>query len=136
MSERWPKPEWCVEAFYRVNPGATTTVPRIPSLYLLDFACEVLRAQHAHSPAASPSVQPETALTGENERLLVEWIEQLGEDGHARDLCRRWSYDQSDSPPGWRYDPSFECSCGRDKLLVRVSRTSSGLPTKSETGNG
>lgn len=32
-------PEWCVDAFYRVNPGAKDTMPNgIPSLYLLDFA--------------------------------------------------------------------------------------------------
>ncbi len=33
-------PEWCVETYYRVNPGSTA-FPHIPSLYLLDFAREV-----------------------------------------------------------------------------------------------
>lgn len=39
-------PEWCLEAFYRVNPGASERRYRElgwPSLYLLDFAREVLR---------------------------------------------------------------------------------------------
>lgn len=33
-------PDWCMDAFWRVNPGRNATVP---SLYLLDFAREVLR---------------------------------------------------------------------------------------------
>lgn len=39
--------EWCVEAFWRVNPGRNATVP---SLYLLDFAREVLRV---HAPQSA-----------------------------------------------------------------------------------
>lgn len=39
-------PEWCYEAFWRVNPGGNATVP---SLYLLDFAREVLRVHGAPS---------------------------------------------------------------------------------------
>lgn len=32
-------PEWCMQAFYRVNPGAKDSMPGgIRSLYLLDFA--------------------------------------------------------------------------------------------------
>lgn len=37
-------PEWCLRAFYRVNPGAHGDNVNYPSLYLLDFAREVLYA--------------------------------------------------------------------------------------------
>lgn len=46
MSESKLTPEWCMEAFWRVNPGGNAVVP---SLYLLDFAREVLRV---HAPSA------------------------------------------------------------------------------------
>ena len=48
--------EWCVDAFWRVNPGRNATVP---SLYLLDFAREVLRVHG--STALSESVQPQAS---------------------------------------------------------------------------
>lgn len=38
--------EWCMDAFWRVNPGRNATVP---SLYLLAFAREVLRVHAARS---------------------------------------------------------------------------------------
>lgn len=41
-------PEWCYESFWRVNPGGNATVP---SLYLLDFAREVLRVHGAAAPS-------------------------------------------------------------------------------------
>lgn len=43
-----PDAEWCMEAFWRVNPGRNATVP---SLYLLDFAREVLRVYGAPASA-------------------------------------------------------------------------------------
>lgn len=42
-------PEWCVEAFYRVNPGAKFHA--LPSLYLVDFAREVVR--HLENPSVA-----------------------------------------------------------------------------------
>lgn len=42
LREAAPTPEWCMAAFYRVNPGAHATMGNVPSLYLLDFAREVL----------------------------------------------------------------------------------------------
>lgn len=45
-STREPDAQWCVDAFWRVNPGGNATVP---SLYLLDFAREVLRVHGTRS---------------------------------------------------------------------------------------
>lgn len=42
-------PEWCVRAFHRVNPGARDFA--IPSLYLVDFAREVVRLLEKSSVA-------------------------------------------------------------------------------------
>jgi hypothetical protein len=39
-------PDWCMDAFWRANPGRNATVP---SLYLLDFAREVLRVHGVQS---------------------------------------------------------------------------------------
>jgi hypothetical protein len=51
----WLTPEWCVDAFYRVNPGALLSwrAGGVPSLYLLDFAREVLRVVEQPSCASS-----------------------------------------------------------------------------------
>ena len=46
-------PDWCMDAFWRVNPGRNAVVP---SLYLLDFAREVLRV---HGAARSSSLEQE-----------------------------------------------------------------------------
>lgn len=45
-------PEWCVETWHTVNPGAKETMPSgVPSLYLLDFAYAVEgRAQPRRLP--------------------------------------------------------------------------------------
>lgn len=56
-----PSAEWCIEAFWRVNPGRNATVP---SLYLLDFAREVLRVYGAPSATAASGVLPEVAAVG------------------------------------------------------------------------
>jgi hypothetical protein len=39
-------PDWCMDAFWRANPGRNAVVP---SLYLLDFAREVLRVHGVQS---------------------------------------------------------------------------------------
>ena len=53
-----PDAQWCMDAFWRVNPGRNATVP---SLYLLDFAREVLRVYGAHPiPATLPTTPPVT----------------------------------------------------------------------------
>lgn len=46
-------PEWCMEVWYRVNPGARSTLPSMPSLYLLDFARAVLGELPAPSVTTS-----------------------------------------------------------------------------------
>jgi hypothetical protein len=42
-------PDWCMDAFWRANPGRNAVVP---SLYLLDFAREVLRVHGVQSATA------------------------------------------------------------------------------------
>jgi hypothetical protein len=51
-------PDWCMDAFWRANPGRNAVVP---SLYLLDFAREVLRA---FAPSAKATLMAED----------VEWV--------------------------------------------------------------
>lgn len=53
LSEKLPlDAQWCMDAFWRVNPGRNATVP---SLYLLDFAREVLRVYGAAPSATATS---------------------------------------------------------------------------------
>jgi hypothetical protein len=51
--------QWCMDAFWRVNPGRNATVP---SLYLLDFALEVLRVYGARVSETAPQFQHIGAL--------------------------------------------------------------------------
>jgi hypothetical protein len=49
-------PDWCMDAFWRANPGRNAVVP---SLYLLDFAREVLRA---FAPSATASIRQQAFI--------------------------------------------------------------------------
>jgi hypothetical protein len=46
-------PDWCMDAFWRANPGRNAVVP---SLYLLDFAREVLRVHGVQSASGALTV--------------------------------------------------------------------------------
>jgi hypothetical protein len=49
-------PDWCMDAFWRANPGRNAVVP---SLYLLDFAREVLRVHGVQSATARRDIVEE-----------------------------------------------------------------------------
>jgi hypothetical protein len=72
-------PDWCMDAFWRANPGRNATVP---SLYLLDFAREVLRV-HGVTPSSSGAHSPThiTALSPE----LQEHLEKRAAARRQRD---------------------------------------------------
>lgn len=54
----WLTPEWCVDVWYGVNPGARHSVPHMPSLYLLDFAHAVLLRAETGKPLPCESLTP------------------------------------------------------------------------------
>jgi hypothetical protein len=58
-------PDWCMDAFWRANPGRNAVVP---SLYLLDFAREVLRVH---------GVQSATAQRGSLADLVIRDVQEL-----------------------------------------------------------
>jgi hypothetical protein len=60
-------PDWCMDAFWRANPGRNAVVP---SLYLLDFAREVLRA-FAPSASGERWIPADTPPTNENLVLVA-----------------------------------------------------------------
>jgi hypothetical protein len=72
-------PDWCMDAFWRANPGRNAVVP---SLYLLDFAREVLRV-HGVTPSSSGAHSPThiTALSPE----LQEHLEKRAAARRQRD---------------------------------------------------
>lgn len=61
-----PTPEWCMAAWHRVNPGAKTLVPLVPSLYLHDFARDVLQV---FAPPSSPETPARDALR----KIVTAW---------------------------------------------------------------
>ena len=74
--------QWCNDAFWRVNPGGNATVP---SLYLLDFAREVLRV-HGTAPAVDRGAVLEEAAK-HCEHLCREYLRGL-EDAITQ--CEGW----------------------------------------------
>jgi hypothetical protein len=80
-------PDWCMDAFWRANPGRNAVVP---SLYLLDFAREVLRVHGVQSATATNWVEVEKAKADAYEDAARR-VEKLSEDYHHE----HGSYDES-----------------------------------------
>lgn len=86
-----PSAEWCIEAFWRVNPGRNATVP---SLYLLDFAREVLRVYGAPSATAPAGWRPISEKPKVEKRTAIlcrfSWKGRDGNEYAEHDVCLLW----------------------------------------------
>lgn len=79
-------PDWCMDTFWRVNPGGNATVP---SLYLLHFAREVLRVHGARLSATAESARDLDSIPLRCEAVGGVLDMRIGEKvlAFATDIC-------------------------------------------------
>lgn len=115
--------QWCMDAFWRVNPGRNATVP---SLYLLDFAREVLRV-FGSPPSATKDheelleihravMNPEAVVIGDADTLTVRRVKEFVQRAFAQPEAAP----SVSAPPGVTVTVSYDAPQWIEAKVLRV----------------